>query len=251
MTIIEKESDIKACMPKVSIVTVTYNAGKLAEKTLSNLLEQDYPEKEIIVVDGKSTDDTLDIISRYAQRGALAKWVSEPDGGIYDAMNKGVGMASGEWVIFMNAGDVFASQDVLRRVFVSGQQDADVVYGDVVKDGEVKKAPQSYYPYHRMLFCHQCVFTRRECLQRNPFDIRHRLSADFKSFLVLYQRGARFKHVDIPVAIFDTGGVSNRQRSRGLRDNISVVCETIPLLERLKFLVRLAVPYLMCRLRGK
>lgn len=240
-----------ARMPKVSIVTVTYNAGRLAEKTLGNLLEQDYPEKEIIVVDGKSTDDTPAIISRYAQLGALAKWVSEPDGGIYDAMNKGVGMAAGEWVVFMNAGDVFASTDVLRRVFASGQADADVVYGDVVKNGEVKAAPQSYYPYHRMLFCHQCVFTRRECLLRNPFDIRHKLSADFKSFLVLYQQGARFRHVGIPVAVFDTGGVSNRQRSRGLRDNISVVCETIPLPQRLKFLVRLAVPYLMCRLRGK
>ena len=158
---------------------------------------------------------------------------------------------SGEWVIFMNAGDVFAADDVLRRVFCQPLADADVVYGDVVKDGNVKKAPESYYLYHRMIFCHQCVFTRRDSLISTPFDIKHRLSADFKSFIELYQKGARFRYVNLPIAIFDTGGVSNSHRSKGLRDNISVVWETIPMPQRLKFIMRLGVPYLMCRLRGK
>lgn len=126
-------------LPKVSIVTVTFNAGPLLEKTLGNLQMQDYPNKEIVVVDGKSTDDTIITIKRYAHSGTITTWVSEPDRGIYDAMNKGVGMATGEWVIFMNAGDVFAADDVLRRVFCQPLADADVVYGDVVKDGNVKK----------------------------------------------------------------------------------------------------------------
>ena len=98
-----------------------------------------------------------------------------------------------------------------------------MVYGDVVKDGNVKKAPESYYLYHRMIFCHQCVFTRRDSLISTPFDIKHRLSADFKSFIELYRKGARFRYVNLPIAIFDTGGVSNSHRSKGLRDNISVV----------------------------
>lgn len=247
----QREIVSEAAMPKVSIVTVTYQAGPLAEKTLHNLSMQDYPNKEIIVVDGKSHDDTPTIIQRYARQQVVTQWVSEPDKGIYDAMNKGVRLASGEWVIFMNAGDVFASDDVLRRIFAHDQTDADVIYGDVVKGGEVKKAPDHYYLYHRMLFCHQSVFTRREQLLEVPFDIRHRLSADFKSFILLYNRGTRFRHVALPVAIFDTEGVSNRQRSRGLRDNISVVCETIPFPAKLKFVMRLAVPYLLCRLRGK
>lgn len=237
--------------PKVSIVMVTYNASGLAEKTLNSLEAQDYEAKEIIVVDGKSVDDTTDIIKRHALKGTIAKWVSEPDGGIYDAMNKGVAMSTGDWVIFMNAGDVFASNDILSRVFMQDHTDADVVYGDVVKDGEVKKAPDHYYLYHRMIFCHQSVFVRRKCLLDTPFDTRHKLSADLKSFLTLYQRGARFSHVAVAVAVFDTSGVSNRQRSKGLRDNISVVCETIHFPLRLKFVARLAVPYLMCRLKGK
>lgn len=238
-------------LPRISIVTVTYNAGQLAEKTLANLASQNYPDKEVIVVDGNSTDNTCDIIQRHAADGTVTAWVSEPDRGIYDAMNKGVGMATGEWVIFMNAGDVFASDNVLQQVFSHDLSATDVVYGDVVKNGEVKVAPDSYYLYHRMIFCHQCVFTRRKCLAEHPFDITHRLSADFKSFIILYKNNARFKHVAIPIAVFDTEGVSNRQRSRGLRDNISVVAETIPFPEKIKFIVRLAVPYIMCKLRGK
>lgn len=237
-------------LPKVTIVTVTYNAGALLEKTLHNLAAQQYDNKEVVVVDGKSADDTMDIVRRHA--ADITTWVSEPDRGIYDAMNKGVRMATGEWVIFMNAGDVFASDDVLQRVFATGQPiEADVVYGDVVKDGQVKKAPASYHLYHRMLFCHQCVFVRRRCLLDTPFDITHRLSADFKFFIVQYQRNARFQYLDFPVAVFDTGGVSNRRRSKGLLDNIRVVCETIPFPQRVQFVARLAVPYVMCRLRGK
>lgn len=251
MTSTEQHTDKATSQPRVTIVTVAYNAGQLLEKTLADIARQQYPEKELVVVDGNSSDGSVDTIRRYAEEGVVTRWVSEPDGGIYDAMNKGVGMSTGEWVIFMNAGDVFASRDVLQRVFGSGHGDADVVYGDVVKDGAVKKAPASYRLYHRMLFCHQCVFARRRCLLQTPFDTRHKLSADYKFFLQQFQLGARFEYVAEPIAVFDTGGVSNRQRSRGLRDNISVVWETVPMPLRLKFLLRLAVPYVMCRLRGK
>lgn len=90
--------------PKVSIVTVTYNAGQLLEKTLANIEKLKYDNKEIIVVDGHSTDNTMMIVKRYAGMGIVTSYVSERDNGIYDAMNKGVRMCSGEWVIFMNAG---------------------------------------------------------------------------------------------------------------------------------------------------
>lgn len=237
---------------RISIITATYNSASTVADTFESVLKQTYKDIDYFVIDGGSSDRTLDIIKEYQPKfGGRMHYISEKDRGIYDAMNKGVGMATGEWVIFMNAGDVFAADDVLRRVFCQPLADADVVYGDVVKDGNVKKAPESYYLYHRMIFCHQCVFTRRDSLISTPFDIRHRLSADFKSFIELYQKGARFRYVNLPIAIFDTGGVSNSHRSKGLRDNISVVWETIPMPQRLKFIMRLGVPYLMCRLRGK
>ena len=103
------------------------------------------------------------------------RWISEPDKGIYDAMNKGIRMAEGEWVIFMNAGDVFASDDTLSKVF-SVERDADVIYGDVIKGDSIKKA-ESPHNGHRMYFCHQSAFVRTSCLKEFPFDIQHRMSA--------------------------------------------------------------------------
>lgn len=232
----------------VSVITVTYNAADMLERTLRSIEAQRYAEMETIIVDGKSKDGTVDIIRKH--EGAVSKWVSEPDGGIYDAMNKGVRMASGEWIIFMNAGDTFAGDDVLERIF-STKQDADIIYGDVVKGGNVKKAPEKYHPYHRMLFCHQSSLTRRKLLLDCPFDTSHRLSADLKFFLTQYFRKARFHYVGFPIADFDTTGVSNSRRSAGLSDNMRVISETVPMPQRLAFLLRLMVPYVICRIRGK
>ena len=98
---------------RLSVITVCYQAAEMLQKTIDSVSQQDYKPLEYIVVDGGSTDATLDIIARH--QDIITRWVSEPDRGIYDAMNKGVTMATGEWVIFMNAGDTFAAPDVLRR----------------------------------------------------------------------------------------------------------------------------------------
>lgn len=235
--------------PAVSVITVTYNAAGMLERTLRSVESQQYEAKELIVVDGHSTDGTPGIIRSH--EAGISRWVSEPDGGIYDAMNKGVGMAAGEWVVFMNAGDTFAADDVLRRIFARRHDGAGIIYGDVVKDGGVKKAPPEYRPYHRMLFCHQSSLTRRQLLLDCPFDTAHRYSADLKFFLTQYYRHARFEYVGLPIADFDTTGVSNSHRSAALLDNMRVVCETMPLPLRLKSVARLMVPWLMCRMRGK
>lgn len=232
----------------VSVITVTYNAAAMLERTLRSIEAQRYKKMETIIVDGKSKDGTVDIIRKH--EGAISKWVSEPDGGIYDAMNKGVRMASGEWIIFMNSGDTFADDDVLERIF-STRQDADIIYGDVIKGGNVKKAPEKYYPYHRMLFCHQSSLTRRKLLLDCPFDTSHRLSADLKFFLTQYFRHAGFHYVGFPIANFDTTGVSNSRRSAGLLDNMRVISETVPMPQRFVFLLRLMVPYVICKIRGK
>ncbi len=237
--------------PRVTVITVTYNAGQLLVRTLDNLRCQQYAPMEVIVVDGQSTDGTVDAI-RHAD-DIVSCWVSEPDGGIYDAMNKGVRMATGEWIVFMNAGDTFAADDVLSRVF-SGKwptEKADIIYGDVMKDGQVKTAPDTYRLYHRMLFCHQSAIVRRSQLVETPFDTRHRLSADLKFFITRYRRGARFLHVGLPIADFDTSGVSNSHRSAGLGDNIRVMAEVMPWSRRIQSILRLLVPYVVCRLRGK
>ena len=102
-------------LPLISVITVCYQAAETLQKTILSVRQQYYQPLEFIVVDGGSTDGTRDIISRH--QDIITRWVSEPDRGIYDAMNKGVSMATGEWVIFMNAGDTFAANDVLLRIY--------------------------------------------------------------------------------------------------------------------------------------
>jgi glycosyltransferase involved in cell wall biosynthesis len=231
----------------VTIITVCRNHAQELERTIRSVESQTWQEKEYLVIDGASTDDTLDVIK--AHEASITRWVSEPDQGIYDAMNKGVKMAQGEWVIFMNAGDTFAGDDTLQRVFGS-PQDADVIYGDVIKEELVKKA-EAPRNAHRMFYCHQSAFVRTSCLREYPFDIRHRMSADFKQVKQLYLSGKRFRQLDFPVANFDTQGVSNKNRSAGLYDNIQVIRETDRLWEQVRLLPRLWITYLICRIRGK
>ena len=231
----------------VTIITVCRNHAQELERTIRSVESQTWQEKEYLVIDGASTDDSLDVIK--AHEASITRWVSEPDQGIYDAMNKGVKMAQGEWVIFMNAGDTFAMDDTLQRVFGS-PQDADVIYGDVIKGERVKQA-EAPRNAHRMFYCHQSAFVRTSCLREFPFDIRHRMSADFKQVKQLFLSGKRFRQLDFPVANFDTQGVSNKNRSAGLYDNIQVIRETDRLWEQVRLLPRLWITYLICRIRGK
>lgn len=231
----------------VTIITVCRNHAKELEKTIQSVENQTWQKKEYIVIDGASTDETLEVIQQHGD--SITQWISEPDQGIYDAMNKGIRLAQGQWVIFMNAGDTFASTDTLQRVFQESQE-ADVIYGDVIKWEHVKKAEPPHNA-HRMFFCHQSAFVKTSCLREFPFDTRHRMSADFKQIKQLYLSGKSFRQLDFPVAVFDTQGVSNTSRSAGLYDNIRVIRETDCFWEQVRLLPRLYFTYLFCKIRGK
>lgn len=231
----------------VTIITVCRNHAKELEKTIQSVENQTWQKKEYIVIDGASTDETLEVIQQHGD--SITQWISEPDQGIYDAMNKGIRLAQGQWVIFMNAGDTFASTDTLQRVFQESQE-ADVIYGDVIKGEHVKKAEPPHNA-HRMFFCHQSAFVKTSCLREFPFDTRHRMSADFKQIKQLYLSGKSFRQLDFPVAVFDTQGVSNTSRSAGLYDNIRVIREIDSFWEQVRLLPRLYFTYLFCKIRGK
>lgn len=233
--------------PLVTVITVCYNAREMLLRTMNSVWAQTYKHVEYVIVDGASTDGTLELLEEYG--GRIDHWVSESDKGIYDAMNKGVSMAKGKWVIFMNAGDCFADNHVLENVFSVPRQ-ADVIYGDVVKGGVVKKA-SSPRNAHRMFFCHQSVFVKIESLKAFPFDISHKMSADFKQMKQLWLAGKKFLQLDFPIADFDVQGVSNTNRAVGLWDNICVIREVDSCLEQLRLLPRLYFVWLSCRLRGK
>ena len=235
-------------MDKVTVVTVARNACDALRKTMASVMSQTYADLEYIIVDGASSDGTLELL----EHAKGIRWISEPDKGIYDAMNKGVALSTGQWIIFMNAGDTFASDDALEKVFSNQAcKQADVIYGDVVKRGQVCVAPDEAVDGHRMFFCHQSCLARAVRLIETPFDISHPLSADFKWVKTMIKQGRRFLHVDVPIAVFDTDGISNTARSRGLADNIKVVNELESPLRRFRLLPHLVVPYIMCRIRGK
>lgn len=228
--------------PLISIVTVCFNAENLIESTIQSVLEQKFQDIEYIVVDGKSADNTINIIKKYEEK--IDSFISEPDTGIYNAMNKGAKRANGEWIIFLNAGDVFVDKDVLQNLssYLSDKNN-DIVYGDILKKDKsgnlfLKKstAPGNK---HKMYFCHQAVFCRTSVCKEMPFDESYELSADFKFFKTAFKQGCNFKQTDIVVTIFDTGGASNKNRLKGIEENIEIIKKTDNFKEKVKLLPRL------------
>jgi len=232
--------------PLITVITVVLNAKTNLEKTICSVAEQDYPEIEYLVIDGGSIDGSADVIRQY-HPSVISKWLSEKDKGIYSAMNKGVEMATGSWVCFLNAGDVFADSTIIRKIAEavhSAQEQPDIVYGNILvrKPGMsrfAERIAQSPRNSHRMYFCHQSAFVRLALLRQYPFDERYKLSADLKFFKQCRSSDKQFLQLNFPIVIFDTFGLSNTDRERGLRENISVVKEMDSGVEKFKFLFRL------------
>ena len=202
---------------KVSIITVVFNAVDKIEPTLLSVLGQDYKDIEYIVIDGGSTDGTLDVIRRY--RDQISVVVSEQDDGIYDALNKGVLLASGDWIGIMNAGDSFAANDTLSRIFgsdvnISG---CDVIYGDSVGvDGQVELPADSAEDITSLesgpCYRHGASFVRKEIHRRYLFDLSLKsllgFALDYEQIYRMYRAGAVFRKVPVPVIRYELRGAS-------------------------------------------
>ena len=225
--------------PLITLITVAYNAVKDIENTILSVLNQTYPNIEYIIIDGGSTDGTLDIIKKYEDK--ISYWVSEPDKGIYDAMNKGALKATGEWLNFMNAGDTFYNEQVLEKVFKDNDwSDADVIYGDVVYVYPNKEDFRKALSINRMKknipFCHQSVFVRTELQQKHLFNTTYKICADYKVFFDLYNEHYKFKYKNIIVSKFLFGGCSTKSAVNvyleewhisGEKNNFHFICRII------------------------
>ena len=210
----------------ISIVTVSYNAVLTIEQTILSVINQTYPNVEYIIIDGGSTDGTVDIIKKYADK--IAYWVSEPDKGIYDAMNKGVVVATGEWINFMNAGDIFTDSDVIDKLFHQNIiiNRVGIVFGDtlVVFRNREKIVRFGDDAHHKIMpSCHQSIFCRRNLLVSNPFDLRYKIAADYNFFFQLKQRKVEFQYIQLVVAIYDaTDGISSRNVWRTQKEMMTI-----------------------------
>ncbi len=209
---------------KISVVTVCYNAAKELPVTIESVLAQDFTDFEYIIQDGDSTDDTKSLVMSYeekfAKRGIRFIYNREKDSGLYDAMNKAVAAASGEYVNFMNAGDCFYDAAVLSKAAKAG--DAVILYGDC--------AVYEYGLFHlftkslpdigeRMPFSHQSVFAKTSFLKEHPFDTGYRYSADYDLLLTAYDLKVGFSDIGTIVCITTADGLSSVNYRDTLRES--------------------------------
>ena len=228
---------------RISVITATYNSGRTIGDTLESVLRQTYSDVELIVVDGASRDDTMDVVRRYEPRfGGRLHWTSEPDRGIYDAMNKGIARATGDVIGILNSDDFYTSDTVLERVAEAmARGDVDAVYGDIhyVRDGDLRRCVRYYSsrPFRRWMMrlgfmpAHPSFYCRREVYERcGTFDTTYRVAADFENLLrLIYVNRIKTRYLPVDFVTMRTGGASTsglsshrqimRDHLRALRSN--------------------------------
>ncbi len=203
--------------PLVSIVTVNLNHWDGLARTLESIGRQTFTDREVVVVDGGSTDGSVDLL-RTNRGGVVTDFVSEKDSGIYDAMNKGIRRAKGTYVLFLNGGDAFAADDALEKVIGAAPPVEDVVYADVLiqaVDGATRRwsTPEVLdWDYFMVTTLpHQATLIRRDLFERvGLHDTSFRICADFEFLLrAIVVRGASTRHVGVPLAVQLDGGISS------------------------------------------
>lgn len=235
-------------MIKFSIITCTYNAAKEVGRTLDSVLAQTYHHVEHLIIDGASKDATMQLVRAYERESEEAEndhelvVISEADSGLYDAMNKGIGMAKGDYVVFLNAGDVFPSPDTLELIAGSvgdGEALPGVLYGDtdiVDNAGRFLRhrrlaPPAEGLSWHSfsegMLVCHQAFYARTDLAKRNLYDLSYRFSADvdwcIRVMKEAERQGLPLKYVGMVVVNYLDGGLTTKNHRRSLRERFQVM----------------------------
>lgn len=203
---------------KISIITVSYNAVKTIEQTIYSVVNQTYTDIEYIIIDGGSTDGTVDIIKKYSDR--ISRWVSEDDDGIYHAMNKGLALATGEYVFFLGADDTLLSINTINDVVRDLEQaNADIysysvymVHEATGMEKQVDNVKCFLGKSIPVMVPHQGLFIKTALAKKYCFDTEYKVAADYKLFLQCYfSQNVKFFYKNIPVAYFATGGLSSSQ----------------------------------------
>jgi glycosyltransferase involved in cell wall biosynthesis len=216
----------------LSIVTVVYNGDKHLEQTIESVLSQEcFGEMEYIIIDGGSTDRTIDIIKKYESK--LSYWISEPDKGIYDAMNKGVKVANGSYIGMINADDYYATNSLLCLMDECKSSNADVIYGDMniidfeTNDVICTRKPNSWKLYIDMNLNHPATFIRTELCKANPYSTSYRIASDYLLLLNLKNKGYSFKYISCIFAYMRNGGVSATDLKETFRESYLVKTEVL------------------------
>lgn len=219
---------------KLSIITINYNNKDGLQKTINSVITQTYKDFEWIIIDGGSTDGSKELIEKYADY--ITYWVSEPDKGIYNAMNKGIRVANGEYLLFLNSGDYLVSKCTLKHVFYRSFQ-ADIVYGNLLYDKkEVERAPGCHNDYIACIdlikgtLYHPATFIKRKLFKKyGYYDETLKIVSDWKFFLyVIAIKGCSVKYLNEDISCFDVNGISSIQVVERRKEREKVLLEFFP-----------------------
>ena len=205
---------------KISVITINYNDKIGLTKTINSVVNQSYTDFEYLVIDGKSTDGSMEIIEEYKSK--INYWVSEPDSGIYNAMNKGIRAAKGEFIIFMNAGDTFFNNEVLSKVNPLLNAEIGIYYGNLIfkineKQTKLCRPPSvlSFSYFVDFSLPHQATFIKKQLFDNHFFYNENlKIMSDWEfNFVCICKQNVPYKHLDILIANFDNSGISSNPKN--------------------------------------
>lgn len=190
----------------ITVVTICYNAANILENTILSVINQTYSKIEYIIIDGLSTDSTMEIVNKYKDR--ISKILSEPDKGIYDAMNKGIKLATGDWIIFLNAGDQFVNNEIITDFCRQIEPSTIIAYGNANLIYKSMTVLWKTFPLNtlknRMCFCHQSTFVNTIYHKKHLFDISYKISGDYNFFYEAYYKNQiKFQYIPLTVVNYE------------------------------------------------
>lgn len=212
---------------KISVVTVTFNARKTLEFTIKSVLSQTYDNMEYIVVDGNSSDGTVELLINYSNK---LKWISEPDKGVYDAMNKARQIASGDYLFFLGADDVFHNNTVVEDLVNEIHSVDDVYYGNVIFKGpdKIYWGKFNKWKWGCGNISHQAIFYPRHVYKNISYDIKYKVFADYVYNLSLLENKTKFNYIPLIITDYATDGFSATTRDLAFeKDKYSLVRKSV------------------------
>lgn len=213
-------------LPKITIITAVYNSVNTLEQTISSVVHQTYPNLEYVIIDGGSTDGTVDIIKKYEQE--ITYWISEKDTGIYDAWNKGVNVSTGNYIEFLGADDCLCSNDIIERIEKEIDSDTDILSCPIYTVDERYCKEAITGNDHCIKFFGAMppmpgVFARKELYIKYPLDIHYKIASDYKFILSCYRDNTvKIKYIDIPVVYFSLDGASSIQDDLTTKESVEI-----------------------------
>lgn len=244
--------------PKVSIITVVYNSADNLETTIKSILDQTYKLIELIVIDGGSTDGTIEIIQKYSEN--IKYWISEPDKGLYDAMNKGLDKASGDYVWFINSGDLIYDKNTLENIFGKGKELSDIYYGETLVTDSVGNeiamrrhhAPDklTWKSFKQgMLVSHQSIIVKKDLAQL--YDLKYRCSSDFDWVIKSLKKAKSIENTHLILSKMSQGGFTRNNLIAGLKERFWIMSKNYGFLPTVLMHIPITFKFLLYFLKNK